>query len=55
VLAFNKPYLPCVDKYKKYLQTAFKTAWLNNHGPLLEQLTYCLECPSGNPYIQFIN
>ena len=43
MLPFNKPYLPSFDKYKRYLKTAFETAWLTNDGPLVKELTYRLE------------
>lgn len=39
----TKPYLPDINKYQKYLDRIYKSNWLTNHGPLVQELERRLE------------
>ncbi len=34
----NKPYLPDIAKYKKYVDGIYESNWLTNNGPLVREL-----------------
>ncbi|KKN07711.1 hypothetical protein LCGC14_1064140 [marine sediment metagenome] len=35
----NKPYLPNIKKYQKYVSSIYDNQWITNHGPLEKELT----------------
>lgn len=43
MIPVNKPYLPTLDKYTKYIERMYNNAWLTNNGPLVQELKIRLE------------
>jgi dTDP-4-amino-4,6-dideoxygalactose transaminase len=43
MIPVNKPYLPKIDKYSKYIERVYDNAWLTNNGPLVQELKVRLE------------
>jgi dTDP-4-amino-4,6-dideoxygalactose transaminase len=39
----TKPYLPCKNKYKQYVDRIYESNWLTNNGPLVRELEQKLE------------
>jgi dTDP-4-amino-4,6-dideoxygalactose transaminase len=39
----NRPYLPALAKYRRYVEDIFDRCWLTNNGPLVRELTERLE------------
>lgn len=38
-----KPYLPCKEKYKKYIDNIYASGWVTNNGPLVQELEMRLQ------------
>ena len=38
-----KPYLPCKEKYKKYIDNIYASGWVTNYGPLVQELEIRLQ------------
>lgn len=43
MIQFNKPFLPPIEEYGKYLQEIWERVWLTNNGPLVLELEKSLE------------
>lgn len=43
MIPVNKPYLPSLEKYHRYLGGIYERAWLTNNGPLVQELKIRLE------------
>jgi dTDP-4-amino-4,6-dideoxygalactose transaminase len=51
----TKTYLPPLEEYTKYLEDIWKTSWVTNQGPLVQELEKQLQSYLGVKNIQFVS
>jgi dTDP-4-amino-4,6-dideoxygalactose transaminase len=51
----NKSYLPPIEKYQGYLESIWKSGWLTNKGPLLQELEKKISNYLKTEYVQLIS
>jgi dTDP-4-amino-4,6-dideoxygalactose transaminase len=51
----TKPYLPPIEKYFQYIQTAYDNNSLTNNGPLVQKLTERLKDKLGVKHLLLVN
>src|SRR5690349_17918096 len=55
MIQVNKPFLPPIEEYQKYIEGIWQRNWLTNNGPLVNELELKLKEYFQVPHILFLN